>query len=58
MDKSLVEKEMHNTIGVQDAGLCVYNDDRVKERDERGKSLEGVNAVDSLASRKQMRFYA
>jgi hypothetical protein len=51
MDKSLVEKEMQHIIGVQAAGLCIYNDNLVKE-------LKGVNAVDSLASMKQMRFHA
>ena len=58
MDKSLVEKEMQNSVGAQDAGLCVYNDNRVKAHDDRVKGLKGVNAVDSLASRKQMRFHA
>ena len=51
MDKSLVEKEMQHIIGAHDAGLCIYNDNLVKE-------LKGVNAVDSLASMKQMRFHA
>ena len=50
MDKSLFEKETQNIIVARDAGLCVYSDNLVKE-------LKGVNAVDSLASRKQMRFH-
>jgi hypothetical protein len=51
MDKSLVGKETQNIIGARVAGLCVQNDSLVKE-------LKGVNAVDSLASMRQMRFHA
>ena len=50
MDKSLIEKETQHVSGARDAGLCIYNDNLVKE-------LKGVNAVDSLASMKQMRFH-
>jgi hypothetical protein len=51
MDKSLVKKEMQRIVGARVAGLCICNDNLVKE-------LKGVNAVDSLASMKQMRFHA